>query len=149
MKILILNGPNMNLLGMRQPEIYGQKTYADLCEMIRKRADACGVEVSFFQSNHEGDLIDRIQTAAGEYDGIVFNPAAYTHTSVALYDALTAVSVPTAEVHISDPDAREPFRKTDYIRPACCHYTAGHGLAGYCEALEALIGILRGSEADV
>ena len=139
MKILILNGPNMNMLGIRQPEIYGYANYEDLCSMIRQEAEELGVEVSFFQSNHEGALVDAIQQAYFDrVDGIVINPAAYTHTSVALLDAVKAVGIPTVEVHVSDPDGREDFRHISYIRAACVATIKGHGLAGYLEALRLL-----------
>ena len=136
MKILVLNGPNMNMLGIRQPEIYGKATYADLVEMIRQEAEKLGVSVSFFQSNHEGALVDAIQQAYfDKVDGIIINPAAYTHTSVALLDAVKAVGIPTVEVHVSDPDGREEFRHVSFIRSACCRTIKGKGLAGYLEAL--------------
>ena len=138
MKILVINGPNLNLLGLREPNIYGSRTYADLIELIRAEADKIGVEVSFMQSNHEGALVDAIQAAYGTADGIVINPGAYTHTSVALLDAVKAVGVPTVEVHISDPDTREEFRKVSYIRAACVASIKGHGLEGYLEALRLL-----------
>ena len=139
MKILVLNGPNLNLLGIRQPEIYGKTSYQDLVAMIREEADRMGVEVSFFQSNHEGALVDAIQQAYfDEVDGIIINPAAYTHTSVALLDAVKAVGIPTVEVHVSDPDSREDFRHISYIRAACIATIRGHGLGGYLEALELL-----------
>ena len=139
MKILVLNGPNMNMLGIRQPEIYGRATYQDLVDMIRAEADRMGVEVSFFQSNHEGALVDAIHQAYfDKVDGIVINPAAYTHTSVALLDAVKAVGIPTVEVHVSDPDSREEFRHVSYIRSACKATVAGHGLPGYLEALHLL-----------
>ena len=138
MRILILNGPNLNMLGIREPEIYGHTTYADLCAMIQTEADRLGVEAEFFQSNHEGALVDAIQQAYDRVDGIVINPGAYTHTSVALLDAVKAVGIPTVEVHISDPDTREPFRKTSYIRAACVRTIKGHGLEGYLEALRFL-----------
>ena len=132
MHILVINGPNMNMLGIRQPEIYGRATYADLQKMIREEADQLGVEVSFFQSNHEGALVDAIQQAYfDKVDGIIINPAAYTHTSVALLDAVKAVGIPTVEVHVSDPDGREEFRHTSYIRAACVATVKGHGLPGY------------------
>lgn len=140
MNILILNGPNLNMLGIREPEIYGKATYADLCAMIQAEADALGVHVEFFQSNHEGALVDAIQGAYGKMDGIVINPAAYTHTSVALLDAVKAVGIPTVEVHISDPDSREDFRKVSYIRAACVKNIRGHGFEGYLEALRFLAG---------
>ena len=139
MKILVINGPNMNLLGLRQPEIYGRETYEDLLAKIRARAEALGIEVSFFQSNHEGALVDAIQQAYFDHiDGIVINPAAYTHTSVALLDAVKAVQIPTVEVHVSDPDTREDFRHVSFIRAACCATIRGHGTNGYLEALELL-----------
>ena len=138
MRILILNGPNLNMLGIREPEIYGHTTYADLCAMIQTEADRLGVEAEFFQSNHEGALVDAIQQGYGRVDGIVINPGANTHTSVALLDAVKAVGIPTVEVHISDPDTREPFRKTSYIRAACVRTIKGRGLEGYLEALRFL-----------
>ncbi len=139
MKILVINGPNMNLLGLRQPEIYGRETYEDLIAKIRARAEALGIEVSFFQSNHEGALVDAIQQAYFDHiDGIVINPAAYTHTSVALLDAVKAVQIPTVEVHVSDPDTREDFRHVSFIRAACLATIRGHGTNGYLEALELL-----------
>lgn len=139
MKILVINGPNMNMLGIRQPEIYGHTTYADLLAMLRTEAEKCGVEIAFFQSNHEGALVDAIQQAYfDKVDGIILNPAAYTHTSVALLDALKAVGIPTVEVHVSDPDTREDFRHTSYVRAACAATIRGHGLAGYLEALHFL-----------
>ena len=139
MHILVINGPNMNMLGIRQPEIYGRATYADLQNMIREEADRLGVQVSFFQSNHEGALVDAIQQAYfDKVDGIIINPAAYTHTSVALLDAVKAVAIPTVEVHVSDPDSREEFRHVSYIRAACVATIRGHGLPGYLEALHLL-----------
>ena len=138
MKILVINGPNLNLLGLREPDIYGRHTYADLLQMIRAEAERLGVTVEFVQSNHEGALVDAIQAAYGVYDGIVINPGAYTHTSIALLDAVKAVGVPTVEVHISDPDTREEFRKVSYIRAACVASIKGHGLEGYLEALRLL-----------
>ena len=140
MKILVINGPNLNLLGLREPDIYGRCTYSDLIQMIREEADRLDVTVEFVQSNHEGALVDAIQAAYGAADGIVINPGAYTHTSVALLDAVKAVGVPTVEVHISDPDTREEFRKVSYIRAACVASIKGHGLEGYLEALRYLAG---------
>ena len=140
MKILVLNGPNMNMLGIRQPEIYGKATYADLMEMIEQEAEKLGVDISFFQSNHEGALVDAIQQAYfDKVDGIIINPAAYTHTSVALLDAVKAVGIPTVEVHVSDPDGREEFRRVSYIRAACAATIKGKGLPGYLEALGYLV----------
>ncbi len=139
MRILVINGPNLNMLGIRQPEIYGSTSYEDLLDMIRSEADALGVEVSFFQSNHEGALVDAIQQAYFDHvDGIIINPGAYTHTSVALLDAVKSVSIPTVEVHISDPDTREEFRRVSYIRAACIATIKGRGLPGYLEALRLL-----------
>ena len=138
MTILIINGPNLNLLGFREPDIYGKRTYRDLVELIRAEAEQLGVSVEFVQSNHEGALVDAIQDAYGRFDGIVINPGAYTHTSIALLDAVKAVGVPTIEVHISDPDLREDFRKVSYIRAACIASIKGHGLEGYLEALRLL-----------
>lgn len=138
MNILIINGPNLNLLGLREPDIYGRQTYADLVEMIRLEAISLGVSVAFVQSNHEGDLVDAIQGAYQTTDGIVINPGAYTHTSIALLDALKAVGVPAVEVHISDPEAREDFRHVSYIRAVCVATIKGHGLDGYLEALRLL-----------
>lgn len=129
----------MNMLGIRQPEIYGKSTYADLCGLIQTEAEKLGVEVQFFQSNHEGALVDAIQQAYfDKADGIIINPAAYTHTSVALLDAVKAVGIPTVEVHVSDPDSREEFRHVSYIRSACIATIRGHGLQGYVEALHLL-----------
>ena len=139
MNILVINGPNMNFLGIRQPEIYGKATYDDLVEIISSEAERLGVSVRFFQSNHEGELVDAIQQAYfDKMDGIIINPAAYTHTSVALLDAVKAVGIPTVEVHISDPDSREDFRHVSYIRAACAAIIRGHGLEGYLEALRLL-----------
>ena len=140
MKILVINGPNLNLLGIREPGLYGRETYADLLEKIRKHAEKTGTEVSFFQSNHEGDLVDAIQAAWGVQDGIILNPGAYTHTSVALLDALKAVGIRTVEVHITDVDGREEFRKISYVRAACEKTISGHGTDGYLEAMDVLTG---------
>lgn len=138
MKILVINGPNLNMLGIREPGIYGRATYDDLCDMIRAHADKTGVEVELYQSNHEGDLVDKIQEAYGKIDGIVINPGAYTHTSVAILDALKAVAIPAAEVHISDVDSREEFRRVSYVRAACVATISGHGFDGYLEAMDLL-----------
>ncbi|MCR5565295.1 MAG: type II 3-dehydroquinate dehydratase [Clostridiales bacterium] len=140
MNILVINGPNLNMLGIREPEIYGKATYADLCRLIEEYAEKQGIHVTLYQSNHEGDLVDAIQQAYGKQDGIVINPGAYTHTSVALLDALKAVAVPAVEVHISDPDTREEFRKVSYIRAACVKTVKGHGFDGYLEAIDFLAG---------
>ena len=139
MKILVLNGPNLNLLGIREPGIYGSETYRDLLEKIAAHAQTRGVSGDFFQSNHEGALVDRIQEAYGNTDGIVINPGAYTHTSIALLDAVKAVGIPTVEVHISDVARREPFRSVSYIRAACVGSIIGHGTDGYLEAMDLLI----------
>ena len=137
--ILVINGPNLNLLGIRQPEIYGHTDYVDLENMITAEAERLGVAVSFFQSNHEGDLVDAIQQAYfDKVDGILINPGAYTHTSIALLDAVRAVGIPTVEVHISDPDAREEFRHVSYIREACAGSIRGCGVQGYLEGLRLL-----------
>ena len=138
-KILIMHGPNLNLLGIREPAIYGSGTYAALCEMIQKKADALGISVECFQSNHEGALIDKIQAAYGTVDGIVINPGGYTHTSVAILDALKAVALPTVEVHISDVDNREAFRQISYVGLYAEQRFAGFGFEGYCMALEYLV----------
>lgn len=135
MKILVLNGPNINMLGIREPGIYGRNSFSDLLDLLKESAREAGVEVEQYQSNHEGDLVDKIQAAYGKADGIVINPAAYTHTSVAILDALKAVSIPAVEVHISDVDAREPFRQVSYVGLACEQTIKGHGLEGYREAI--------------
>ncbi len=139
MKILVLNGPNLNMLGIREPAIYGAQTYAELVRQIEEKAAELGVTVDIRQTNHEGVLVDWIQEAYQKFDGIVINPAAYTHTSVAILDAAKAVGLPMVEVHISDVSKREDFRQTSYIRQACVKTIAGHGFAGYLEAMEFLI----------
>ena len=144
MHFLVINGPNLNMLGIREPDIYGRSTYADLCGLIRSHAEKLGVTVDLVQSNHEGDLVDAIQGAYGKADGIVINPAAYTHTSVALLDALKAVALPAVEVHISDVDSREDFRQVSYVRAACVRTISGHGFNGYLEAMDLLA---EGAEA--
>ncbi|MBR2316202.1 MAG: type II 3-dehydroquinate dehydratase [Clostridia bacterium] len=138
MKISVINGPNLNMLGIREPGIYGNGTYEALCDMIREYCDKRGIEVSFFQSNHEGDLVDEIQRAYGVCDGIVINPGAYTHTSIALLDAVKSVGIPTVEVHISDVSKREDFRQVSYIRLACVKTIAGQGFDGYLQAIDFL-----------
>lgn len=135
MKILVLNGPNINMLGIREPGIYGKNTYADLLKLLDDTARQENLELEHYQSNHEGDLVDKIQWAFGKIDGIVINPAAYTHTSVAILDALKAVSIPAVEVHISDVASREDFRQISYAGMACCKTIKGHGLEGYREAI--------------
>ncbi len=138
MKILVINGPNINMLGIREPDIYGSKTYKDLSAMILDHCKEINIEVDLFQSNHEGDIVDEIQEAYGVYDGIVINPAAYTHTSVAILDALKSVGIPAVEVHISDVSKRENFRQTSYVRQYCEKTICGHGFDGYLEAIDYL-----------
>ncbi len=138
MKILVINGPNLNMLGIREPDHYGKKTYADLVSDINDHCAKRGVEVEVFQSNHEGALVDKIQDAYGKVDGIVINPAAYTHTSVAILDALKSVSIPAVEVHISKVEEREDFRQVSYVRLACTKTITGHGTDGYLEAIDFL-----------
>lgn len=135
MKILVINGPNINMLGIREPGIYGKSSFADLLKLLEHTAAELGIEIEQYQSNHEGDLVDKIQWALGNVDGIVINPAAYTHTSVAILDALKAVRIPAVEVHISDVDSREAFRQVSYAGLACCKTIKGHGLEGYREAI--------------
>lgn len=139
MKILVINGPNINMLGIREPAIYGKNTFADLLALLEQTASEEGVIIDQFQSNHEGALVDTIQAAYGNYDGIVINPAAYTHTSVAILDALKAVGIPTVEVHISDVDSRESFRQISYAGMACIKTIKGQGLDGYRQAIQYLI----------
>ena len=141
MKLLFLNGPNLNMLGIREPDIYGKQTYASLEQYIRDFCRELGAECEIFQSNHEGALVDAIQAAYQKFDGIVINPAAYTHTSVALLDAVKAVGIPTVEVHISDVSKREDFRQVSYIRLACCKTIAGFGFEGYKMAAEHLLSL--------
>lgn len=141
MKILVLNGPNINFLGIREPHIYGKQTYDNLCHMIYSFATKENVEIEIYQSNHEGDLIDKIQEAYFNHtDGIVINPGGYTHTSIALLDALKAVNIPTVEVHISDISTREEFRKTSYVSLIAKKTIKGHGIQGYLEAIQYLKG---------
>ena len=142
MKILVLNGPNLNFLGIREPGIYGKNTFADLLALLDETAQAEGISIEQYQSNHEGDLVDKIQWAYGKVDGIVINPAAYTHTSVAILDALKAVSIPAVEVHISDVSTRESFRQVSYAGMACVKTYMGHGFEGYAMAIRYLKGYL-------
>ena len=135
MKILVLNGPNINMLGIREPGVYGSQSYSDLLALIEETAREERLEIEHYQSTHEGELVDKIQWAYGRVDGIVINPAAYTHTSIAILDALKAVSIPAVEVHISDVDAREPFRQISYAGLACIKTIKGHGIEGYREAI--------------
>ena len=139
MNIRIINGPNLNMLGIREPDIYGKTDYKALCKMITDYAKSKDIEVELFQSNHEGDLVDYIQAAYKHNDGIVINPGAYTHTSVAILDAAKAVSLPMVEVHISEVDKREDFRQVSFIRKACFKTITGHGLKGYLEAIDAIL----------
>lgn len=143
MKFLIINGPNLNMLGVREPEIYGKQDYAALVEFVRAACAECGAECEVYQSNHEGDIVDKIQAALGVFDGIVINPAAYTHTSVAILDTLKAVAIPAVEVHLSDVNAREEFRHVSYAGMACVKTFAGYGFEGYKMAVEYLKGYLR------
>ncbi len=138
MKLLVINGPNMNLLGLREPDIYGRKTYAELTAMISEHCAALGIDVSFFQSNHEGAIIDKIQECFGVYDALVINPAGYSHTSVAIADAINAVSIPTIEVHISDISTREDFRHSSITGTAALEIISGKGFEGYLEAVTKL-----------
>ena len=146
MKLLIINGPNLNLLGVREPDIYGKKDFAALEAFIREVCAAEGIDCELFQSNHEGAIVDKIQSALGRFDGIVINPAAYTHTSVALLDAVKGVGIPTVEVHLSDPDTREDFRHISYVRLACLKTVKGLGFEGYRQALLFLAAYLRERE---
>ena len=138
LKILVINGPNLNLLGLREPEIYGNRDYASLVEFTGAACKSFGMEAEFYQSNHEGDIVDKIQEAYGKYDGIIINPAAYTHTSVAIPDALKAVGIPAVEVHLSDINSREEFRRHSFVSPACIATVCGKGFDGYREAAEIL-----------
>lgn len=140
MKILVINGPNLNMLGIREPDIYGKNTYRDLIEMIESYCTDNKIECECFQSNYEGAIVEKIHAALGVFDGIVINPAAYTHTSVAILDALKCVAIPTVEVHISDISTREEFRKHSYISPACIKTIKGLGFDGYIEAIKVLMG---------
>lgn len=139
MKILVINGPNLNMLGIREPDHYGKETYADLCEKIQKHCANKNVEVNIYQSNHEGDIVDEIQKAYGTVDCIVINPGAYTHTSVAILDAVKSVNIPTVEVHISKVEEREDFRQISFVRSACVKTITGHGTDGYLEAIDYLL----------
>lgn len=143
MKVLIINGPNINMLGIREPEIYGNRTYEDLINYIEGAIKALDLEAEYFQSNHEGDIIDKIQGALGEFDGIVINPAAYTHTSVAILDALKSVNLPAVEVHISDIDERENFRRVSLTKNACIASVAGKGFDGYVMAVKLILNHLQ------
>ncbi len=138
MKILVINGPNINMLGIREPEHYGKETYSDLVDKIQKHCNKKKIDVKIFQSNHEGDLVDEIQKSYKNADGIVINPGAYTHTSIAILDAVKSVNIPTVEVHISKVEEREEFRQISYVRLACVKTITGHGTDGYLEAIDYL-----------
>ena len=138
MKILVINGPNLNMLGIREPDVYGRETYAALVEKIHSHCAQKGIDVEVYQSNHEGDLVDKIQLAYKQIDGIVINPGAYTHTSIAILDAVKSVGIPTVEVHISKVEEREDFRQISYVRLACVKTITGHGTDGYLEAIDFL-----------
>ena len=142
MNVLVINGPNLNLLGVREPDLYGKQDYAALVSLVEETCAREGLGVEVYQSNHEGDIVDKIQAALGKFDGIVINPAAYTHTSVAILDALKAVAIPAVEVHISDVDSREPFRQVSYAGMACVKTYKGLGFQGYVEAVKFLKGYL-------
>lgn len=139
MKILVINGPNINMLGIREPDIYGKENYKTLCEKIENHALEIGAEVKIYQSNHEGDLVDEIQKAYGTFDGVIINAGAYTHTSIALLDALKSVGLPAVEVHISALETREEFRQISYLRMACIKNITGKGIGGYLEAMDFLV----------
>lgn len=143
MKILVINGPNLNMLGIREPDHYGKETYKDLCEKIQKHCDNKNVEVKIYQSNHEGALVDEIQKAYGNMDAIVINPGAYTHTSIAILDAVKSVNIPTVEVHISKVEEREDFRQVSYVRLASVKTITGHGTDGYLEAIDYLVEVYK------
>ena len=149
MKILVINGPNLNMLGVREPEIYGKQSYEELVLHIERYAKERGVAVECVQSNHEGDLVDAIQNAYGVFQGIIINPAAYTHTSIALEDAVKAVGIPAVEVHLSAVESREAYRQVSYIRNACIKTITGKGFAGYTEAVEILLGTEQANKAGL
>jgi 3-dehydroquinate dehydratase-2 len=148
MKLLVINGPNLNMLGVREPEIYGRRTLAELEALVRGFCGKRGIEVEFFQSNHEGAIVDKIQAAYKNADGIIINPAAYTHTSIAIPDAIKAVGLPAVEVHLSDISAREEFRRVSYTAPVCIKTIAGKHFEGYIEAAEVLEGWLNSEEGE-
>ena len=143
MRILVLNGPNINMLGIREPDVYGKDSFAALLALLDKTGLEENIVIEQYQSNHEGCLVDKIQEAYGRFDGIVINPAAFTHTSIAILDALKSVGIPAVEVHISDVDSRESFRQISYAGLACCHTIKGHGIEGYREAIQYLYQILN------
>ncbi len=149
MRFLVINGPNLNLLGIREPEVYGKKSYNDLVRFIEDAAEGMGAEVRCYQSNHEGDIVDAIQNVLDDpFDGLVINPGGYTHTSVAIPDAIKAVSIPAVEVHISDVEARESYRRISYVRDACIGTVAGRGFEGYREAMRMLKERLEKAKKD-
>ena len=149
MKIFVLNGPNLNMLGIREPSHYGKTTYSDLCDMIKKHCEERGIEVVLYQSNHEGDLVDKIQEAYYEgADGIVINPGAYTHTSIALLDAVKSTALPTVEIHVSKVEEREDFRQISYIRLAAVATITGRGVSGYLDAIDTLISHVKKEKAN-
>ena len=143
MKLLVINGPNINMLGIREPQVYGAQNYGELCRAVRENAAGHGIEVEIYQSNHEGDLVDKIQAAYEKADGIVINPGAYTHTSIAILDALKSVSIPTVEVHLSKVEEREDFRQISYVRLAAVKTITGKGIRGYLEAMDFLVEMIR------
>lgn len=143
LKFLVINGPNLNMLGIREPGIYGNMTYPMLCDFIKEKASTMNVDTCFFQSNHEGAIIDEIHAAYLKMDGIIINPGAFTHYSYAILDALKSVAIPTAEVHISDVDSREEFRKISVVRPACCVCITGRGYQGYVDAIAELVAKIK------
>ena len=145
MKILVINGPNLNMLGIREPEIYGDETLEDLIDYVADYCKPRNVEVEFYQSNHEGDIIDAIQEALDKFDGIIINPAAYTHTSIAIPDAIKAVNLPAVEVHLSDINSREEFRKVSYTAPVCIATVSGKGFDSYLDAVEILLAWINGA----
>lgn len=146
MKLLVINGPNINMLGIREPGIYGADSYGDLCRAIRENAAGHGIEVEIYQSNHEGCLVDKIQEAYEKVDGIIINPGAYTHTSIAILDAVKSVSIPTVEVHLSKLEEREDFRQISYVRLACVKTVTGKGVRGYLEAMDFLVEMIRNED---
>ncbi|MBR1968961.1 MAG: type II 3-dehydroquinate dehydratase [Clostridia bacterium] len=148
MKILVINGPNINMLGIREPEIYGKETYFDLISKIMKKGEELKVQIECYQSNHEGDIIDKIQSAYKKFDGIIINPAGYTHTSVAIADSIKAVMLPCVEVHISKVDSREEYRKISYVKEASIATVSGEGTDGYCHALEIICNALEKNEKN-
>lgn len=143
LQFLVINGPNLNMLGIREPGIYGNMTYPMLCDFIKEKASTMNVDTCFFQSNHEGAIIDEIHAAYLKMDGIIINPGAFTHYSYAILDALKSVAIPTAEVHISDVDSREEFRKISVVRPACCVCITGRGYQGYVDAIAELVAKIK------